>query len=232
MVGHRRRRQHAGHRADRVRKTLAAFLWAIDRLADGEPRPAARGHPRPVRIAAEGAGRRRRTQPAHAADRHHPHRRAARAARAGHQRRRPLRRHPTGTAARADRQTARHPDHHARVAVPDADVGGPRDARRGADRHRRRGARRRRDQARRAPGALAGAAGPTVGRRPRSGSGCRRRCGPRKRWRGSCPGRRRRRSSPRPRPRRSTCRFRCPCPTWPTWRTTASGPTSRSASST
>ena len=34
------------------------------------------------------------------------------------------------------------------------------------------------------------------------------------------------------RPRPSTCRSRCRSPTWPTWRTTRSGPTSRSASST
>ncbi len=112
------------------------------------------------------------------------------------------------------------PDHHTRVAVPDADVGRARNAGRGADRHRRRGARRRRDQARRPSGALAGAARPAAGASPRSGSGCRRRCGRRRRWRDSCPGRRRRRSSPRPRPRRSTCRCRCPFPIWPTSRTT------------
>ncbi len=57
-------------------KTLAAFLWAIDRLAAANPGQR-RGHPGPLHLAAEGAGRRRRTQPAHPADRHHPHRRAA-----------------------------------------------------------------------------------------------------------------------------------------------------------
>ena len=53
---------------------------------------------------------------------------------------------------------ARHPDHHARVAVPDPDVAGPRGAARRRDRDRRRGARGRRNQARRAPGAVARAA--------------------------------------------------------------------------
>ena len=71
---------------------------------------------------------------------------------------------------------ARHPDHHAGVAVPDADLPGPRGAARRRDGDRRRGARRRRHQARRPPGAVpraarraAGAAGPAdraVGDRP------------------------------------------------------------------
>ena len=159
-------------------------------------------------------------------------RRAARRARARHQRRRALRRHPARAAPRADHQAAGHPDHHARVAVPDADVGRPRDAGRGADGDRRRGARRRGHQTRRTPGAVAGAARPAAGPHPRSGSGCRRPSGRPRRWRGSCPGRPGRRSSRRRRPRPSTCRFRCRCRTWPTWRTTPSGPTSRSASST
>ena len=52
-------------------KTLAAFLWSLDRLAvdaaAGRPRAALPG---PLRLAAQGARRRRRAQPARAADRH------------------------------------------------------------------------------------------------------------------------------------------------------------------
>ena len=76
------------------------------------------------------------------------------------------------------------------------------------------------DQARRAPGAVAGAAGPDAGEaRPAHravGDGASARGG------GAVPVRAgtRRRSSPRRRPRRSTCRCRCRCPTWPTSRTT------------
>ncbi len=164
VVGHRRRRQHAGHRADRVRQD-AGRVPVGHRPAGlvGAHGRARAGHPGAVRVAAEGAGRRRRAQPAHPADRHRPDRRAPRCARTGHQRRRALRRHPARTAPRADHQAARHPDHHAGVAVPDADLGGARDAGRGADGHRRRGARRRGHQTRRAPGAVAGAARPAVG---------------------------------------------------------------------
>ena len=53
---------------------------------------------------------------------------------------------------------SRHPDHHPRVAVPDAHLAGARVAARGGDGDRRRGARRRRHQARRPPRALARAA--------------------------------------------------------------------------
>ena len=45
-------------------KTLAAFLWAIDQLAAGEPRARQGRHPGALHLAAQGAGRRRRTQPA------------------------------------------------------------------------------------------------------------------------------------------------------------------------
>ena len=79
---------------------------------------------------------------------------------------------------------------------------------------------------------VAGAARPAVGDSRRSASGCRRPCARPRRWRDSCRGRRRRRSSRRPRPRRSICRCRCRSRTWPIWRTTPSGPTSRNASST
>ena len=92
---------------------------------------------------------------------------------------------PPARSARADHQAARHPHHHARVAVPDADVGGPRDPRRGAHGDRRRGARRRGHQARRPPGAVAGAARRSCWRRPHSASGCRRPSGPPRRSPGS-----------------------------------------------
>ena len=64
-------------------------------------------------------------------------------------------------------------------------------------------------------------------RRRRSGSGCRPPCAHPRRWPASCRAPRRPPSSPRRRPRPSSCRCRCRFPTWPTWKTTASGPTSR-----
>ena len=133
----------------------------VDRPA--ADRAAARGQdaalPGALRLAAQGAGRRRRAQPARPADRHPAHRRAAR------RRRLPEIRVGvrSGDTPAADRRKltttpARHPDHHARVAVPDAHLPGPRVAARRRDRHRRRGARRRRHQARRPPRALPRAA--------------------------------------------------------------------------
>ena len=52
-------------------KTLAAFLWSLDRLAaaPGAGGPAA-ALPGPLRLAAQGARRRRRAQPARPAGRH------------------------------------------------------------------------------------------------------------------------------------------------------------------
>ena len=141
-------------------KTLAAFLAALDRLAST---PAARGAeealPRAVRVAAEGPGRRRGAQSPQPADRDPAGVRPPRPARAGHPGRDPLRRHPARRAAVAGHPPAGHPDHHARVAVPDAHLrrpgrpGGHRDGDPG------RGARGRGDQARRTPRALPGAAG-------------------------------------------------------------------------
>ena len=61
---------------------------------------------------------------------------------------------PAADRRRLAEHAPRHPDHHARVAVPDADLAGPRDPPRRGDGHRRRGARRRRHQARRPPGPL------------------------------------------------------------------------------
>ena len=98
-------------RPDRVSgKTLAAFLWALDRLAPRAGRPHAAG----LRLAAEGARLRHRPQPARAAARHRrrPHRR------------RPHRRHARSASARRCAAPARHPHHDARVAVPDAHLAG------------------------------------------------------------------------------------------------------------
>ena len=118
-------------------KTLAAFLWAIDRLASPSRRPSkprARGSSTSrrcarsrstsrrtsarrspgIRLAAERLGRRRCTT----ADRRHAHRR--------HRRPRNV--------ARLLPPPARHPDHHARVALPDAHVAGARDAARASRR--------------------------------------------------------------------------------------------------
>ena len=114
--------------------------------------------PGPLRLPAQGAGRRRRAQPAGAADRDPPHRRPARRAGPDRDRRRALGRHLGRRPAPAGDDAARHHDHHARVAVPDADLAGPRVAARGRDRDPRRGPRGRRHQARRPPGPVAGAA--------------------------------------------------------------------------
>ena len=159
----------------------SAFLWAIDRLAD---RAAARGQaaalPGALRLAAQGARRRRRAQPARAADRHPADRRPARRAalpdvtvgvRSGDT--------PAADRRRLGTHAARHPDHHPRVAVPDAHLARPaRVAARRRDGDRRRGARRRRHQARRPPRAVARAARRAARRGPPSGSACPRPCGP------------------------------------------------------
>ena len=106
-------------------------------------------------------------------------------------------------------QAARHPHHHAGVAVPDADLAGARVAARRRDRDPRRGPRRRRHQARRAPGASAWSASTRCSTGRRSASGCRPRCARSRRSR--VPRRRRagRRSCSRRAARRSTCRWSC-----------------------
>ena len=114
-------------------KTLAAFLWAIDRLG-ATRRPAKDRRCRVLYISPLRAlAVRRREEPA---------RRRSRASRS-----RPSgsaspfhaptvahahRRHPEQGAPAARPQPARHPDHHARVALPHAHVAGARDAARRA----------------------------------------------------------------------------------------------------
>ncbi len=83
---------------------------------------------------------------------------------------------PADERRRLATHAAGHPDHHARVAVPDAHLAGPRGAARRRDGDRRRGARRRRHQARRPPRALARAARRAARRARRSGSACPPRC--------------------------------------------------------
>ena len=183
-------------------KTLSAFLWGIDTLvsrpAPGRAHPP---HPAALRLAAAGAGRRRREEPAQPAAGDPPGRRAPRRALHGAHGRHAHRRHPGRRAAPARAQPARHPDHHARVALPDAHLGGAGDAagRRGRD--HRRDPRAGRHQARqpprphpRAPRPLGHAPGGDARRsaaetgaerrseRQSSGSGCRPRSG---RWRRS-----------------------------------------------
>ena len=143
-------------------KTLSAFLWALDRLASQPvPEDAQGALPGPLRLADEGARRRRRAQPAQPARRHPARRHPPRAARARHHRLGALGRHPGRRAAGLRPHPHRRAHHDARVAVPHPHLGRPRGARRRRDGHRRRGARPRRHQARRPPRAL-----PRAARRP------------------------------------------------------------------
>ncbi len=80
---------------------------------------------------------------------------------------------PSHGAGQDGPQAARHPDHHARIAPPDADQPGPGHPPRGLARDRRRDPRRLRQQARRVPRAVARAARRRSTRRGSSGSACR-----------------------------------------------------------
>ena len=142
----RARREHADPGADRLGQDARGLP-----LRDRPPqRRAGRRAAAALRLAAEGAELRHRAQPARAACR--PPLRPARG--------RPHRRHAAEGARRDGAQPARHPDHHARVALPAADLDSAGDAALGRDGDRGRGARGRGHEARRAPGALAGAARP------------------------------------------------------------------------
>ena len=157
-IGNRAQRPRG--RADRLRQD-AGRVPVVARPAVPRARPGGPETPMPgaLRQPAQGARGRRGAQPARAADRHPAGGRAARPAAAGHHRRHAHRRHPGRRAAQLRPDPAGHPDHHARVAVPDPHLGGPRVAARRGDGDHRRGARGRRHQARRPPGAVAGAAG-------------------------------------------------------------------------
>ncbi len=132
-------------------KTLAAFLSRIDRLHASPPDAPSwapgcctcrRSRRSPSTSSATSA------HPSSASPRPRP---AASTSR-GHGRG-PVGRHPPSAAAGLP--PARHPHHHAGVTVPDAHVGGARDAARRRHRHRRRDPRGRRHQARRPPRPLA-----------------------------------------------------------------------------
>ena len=113
-------------------KTLAAFLWAIDQLAAAEPRPPKAGtrvlYISPLKALAVDVERNLSTPLTgitRVAERLGvPVPQISVGVRSGDT--------PPAPPARADHQAARHPHHHARVAVPDADVGGQGDPRRGA----------------------------------------------------------------------------------------------------
>ena len=140
-------------------KTLAAFLWALDRLAADEPTGrSAAPLPGPVRLAAQGAGRRRAAQPPRAAHRDPAGGAAGRRATARHHGRDAHRRHPGGRAAVVRAHAAGRAGHHARIALPAAHLGRAGVAARGAHGDPGRGARGRGHQARRAPRVVAGAA--------------------------------------------------------------------------
>ena len=143
---------HGRRRAHRLGQD--ALGLPLGHRPDGE-RAGARGEARAVpgalRLADEGARRRRRAQPARPARRHRPRRDPARAGAARHQRQRPLGRHPGQRAPCLRAHAHRHPHHDARVALPHAHLVGARGAPGRRDGHRRRGPRRRRHQARRPP---------------------------------------------------------------------------------
>ena len=121
--------------------------------------------PRPLHLAVEGAGRRRRAQPARPARRHQPSRarggRRAPPAAGGH----PDRRHACGRTCPLHAAPGRHPDHDARVALPASDVECARRAAPHPHGHHRRDPRDGGDQARRPSRAVARAA---RGDRPRA----------------------------------------------------------------
>ena len=109
-------------------KTLSAFLWAIDRLLTEAGLPSASGTRRvlyvsPLKALAVDVERNLRAPLT--GIRQTAERLGAATARrdGGH----PLGRHPGGRAAHARAHAARHPDHHARVAVPDAHQPGARE---------------------------------------------------------------------------------------------------------
>ena len=163
-------------------KTLAAFLWALDRLlvsAPAEPDalpgldPAAKGGRRKP---AQGKAPKRKTRVLYISPLKALGVDVERNLRApligitqtakrlglpgpAHYRGRPVRGHDGVGPPLAAQPPARYPHHHPGIALPDADVQGPRNPQRGGHDHCRRGPRRRRHQARGASGGVAGTAG-------------------------------------------------------------------------
>ena len=155
LGGHRPGRIDAAAGPDRQRKN-ARGVPLVPQSADVRRAAGpARALPRAVRLAAEGPGGGRRTEPARAHRRHrergHPARRRVPVAR----RPGPHRRHPGQRARPLPAIAGRHRHHHAGIDLPDADL---ERARRPAQRrygHHRRDPRARPDQARRPHGAVA-----------------------------------------------------------------------------
>ncbi len=140
-------------------KTLAAFLWSLDRITAGadsgrssQPLPGA------LHLAIEGAGGRRRAQPARSPSRHATRGHPPRPPRAHGRGRAAFRRHPSRRTPKAHDQAARHLDHDSRVAVLDPHVCGTRVTARHRHGDRRRSARGCGHQARRASCTLTRAA--------------------------------------------------------------------------
>ena len=154
LAGDRTRRIDAHSRADRQRQN-ADRVPVVSRSADVPARARREAAmPRRLRLAAQGARRRRRTQPAGAARRHRARRRRTRRRLRHAERRHPHWRHAGCRARAISARAGRHPDHDPRVVVPAADVQCPRSAARRRDDHHRRDPCARADQARRAPGAV------------------------------------------------------------------------------
>ena len=145
VAGDRHRRAHADLRSDRLRQDAGRVpLGARPARRRAVGRPHAAG----LRLAAQGALLRRGEEPARAAARDRRRREGGD----------PHRRHAAEGPARHGPPSARHPDHDARVALPDADQPGARHLRGRRAGDRRRDPRGRADQARRSSGADAGAA--------------------------------------------------------------------------
>ena len=160
------RQPHPGRRADRLGQD-AHRVSRRDRRTGarrcGERRRAGRHHQRALRVAAEGAVQRHPHQSGSAAGRHPRRAREARPARRGDPHRGAHRRHPASRTQPAAQAAAAHPGDHAGIAVRAARFGlGPFHVVRRAFGDRRRDPRHRRQQARLAPGAIAGAAGVAV----------------------------------------------------------------------
>ena len=136
-------------------KTLTAFLWCINRLMFGEYRRARPALPRALYLAAQGAGRGYRTQPASSARRDCQSRQRARRRISSAGYRRTHRRYPGDRARAIPARSIRHPDHDAGVALPAADFECARGAACSRYRDHRRDPCARPDQARRAHGDVA-----------------------------------------------------------------------------
>ena len=166
-------------------KTLTAFLWCLDRLMFAPAPPKARALPRALRLAAQGAGGRRRAQPARAARRH----RAGRRARAAIAFVAPAIAIRTGDTPQAERARFQREPADILITTPESLylllTSNAREAL-ALDRHdhHRRDPRAGADQARRAPRAVARAARGAAASGRRSASACPRRSGRSTRSRG------------------------------------------------